>query len=209
MITDKKVYISDSSLKKLPAKIDIERLKPYLNMTFTEKTLDNRLNELEYTEEQINEIVKYAYYSMDEFYADYPGITTNKQAMEDFLDANPQFINTQFLPNGETLLHMVFNYDMAESLIKRGADINAMDFHENTPLHSTFNPYIGELLLSEGADIKARNKEGFTPSEYQELRGNNYINEASYDRDGEDKIYGNMAIMVAKSIRDREKDLEK
>ncbi|MEQ8168651.1 MAG: ankyrin repeat domain-containing protein [Candidatus Eremiobacterota bacterium] len=209
MVKNRRVYISESTVKKIPASIDSQRLETCIKSTFTEKSFMDRLESLQYTQGEIKEILKYVCYYLEDFSVDIMKLTKEKQAMEDFLKENPDFINTQFLPEGKTLLHMVSGYDTAEYLIKQGADVNARDFHGNTPLHVTYNPYIAELLISSGADIKAENKAGSKPDTCQESRGNYEIEQAAYDRDGEGNVYGKMALIVAEAIRAMKKEMEK
>lgn len=48
-------------------------------------------------------------------------------------------------------------------LVQAGANVNARDFHGNTPLHDAYFPDVAEELLKAGADVNARNHDGETP----------------------------------------------
>jgi ankyrin repeat protein len=73
---------------------------------------------------------------------------------------------TAFDANGFTPLHRVRDAKVAEQLIARGGDVNAvangpMGFGQS-PLHNC-DPYIAEVLLTHGADINVRDSRGLTP----------------------------------------------
>ena len=67
---------------------------------------------------------------------------------------------------------------IAELLLRRGADVNVMDSHDDTPLHHVvrgriFSSYSSEvrmsiaaLFLEHGADVLARNAYGMTPLQF-------------------------------------------
>jgi ankyrin repeat protein len=72
-------------------------------------------------------------------------------------------------PAGETPLHLAAGRetpDLAEELVRRGADVNAIDGSMSTPLHLAVNqnrPRVAELLLAHGARPNARDRNGWTP----------------------------------------------
>ncbi len=68
------------------------------------------------------------------------------------------------------LMHAIArnNYELAQELIKRGADVNAVDNDGNTPLYYAVNnkrrPLLFvTLLLARGAEVNNSNKDGMTP----------------------------------------------
>ena len=68
--------------------------------------------------------------------------------------------------SNNNLLHYVANYNeqnIAEALIKAGADVNAKNNDNETPLHVTNNAQIAEALIKYGADVNAKNKNDSTP----------------------------------------------
>src|SRR5260370_164875 len=55
---------------------------------------------------------------------------------------------------------------LGQSLLKHGADVNALDFGETTPLHlasNSGNLEIGQWLLEHGADVNAKERYDWTP----------------------------------------------
>lgn len=55
---------------------------------------------------------------------------------------------------------------MVEELLKRGADVDVLDFDKRTPLHwAAYHGRVDEMetLLLAGADVNARDREGKTP----------------------------------------------
>ncbi len=74
--------------------------------------------------------------------------------------------------------------EVARLWIEKGADVNAVDTHNNTPLHwaARFGrSETAKLLIECGCDITALNDEMLTPSEVAELHGHSdlaqYISE--------------------------------
>lgn len=78
----------------------------------------------------------------------------------------------------ETPLHITDCWQIAEFLISKGFDVNAMDMWGDTPLHSVVDSYeddankllLAKVLLQNGADVNAVNNEGFTPIYYASTR---------------------------------------
>jgi uncharacterized protein len=60
----------------------------------------------------------------------------------------------------------ISNFDIAELLINKGADVNARQMQGVTPLHSAAHngqTLLVKLLLQNGADLKAKMENGLTP----------------------------------------------
>ncbi|HZY88461.1 MAG TPA: ankyrin repeat domain-containing protein [Gemmataceae bacterium] len=74
--------------------------------------------------------------------------------------------------NGETALRQAAFWgrpEIAEMLIKRGANVNAKDSRGVTPLHDAAcvgHVELARLLLKHGADVNAKNGEGETPLDW-------------------------------------------
>ncbi|XP_014223128.1 ankyrin-3-like [Trichogramma pretiosum] len=69
---------------------------------------------------------------------------------------------------GSTPLHLALmfkRYDIANYLIKNGANVNIANKFGNTPLHLTKDRDIFQKLLKMGANINIKNDEGLTPVE--------------------------------------------
>jgi hypothetical protein len=65
---------------------------------------------------------------------------------------------------------------MVNKLISFGADVNAIDYTQNTPLHNSCkvgNLPIVKKLIAEHADVNAQNIDGITPVYYCTLPGYN------------------------------------
>ena len=78
-------------------------------------------------------------------------------------------LNVPVLDNAMTLLHLAAednDVDLADFLIKHGADVNARSDIDTTPLHLAAysgNVDVLELLITKGADQSCRNRDGDTP----------------------------------------------
>ncbi|MEQ8192508.1 MAG: ankyrin repeat domain-containing protein [Candidatus Eremiobacterota bacterium] len=69
-------------------------------------------------------------------------------------------------PDGRTYLHVAVEMndkEYVQSLIDKGADVNAKDKFGYTPLFFAATYEVAELLISHGADINARNYYDLTP----------------------------------------------
>jgi ankyrin repeat protein len=67
---------------------------------------------------------------------------------------------------GSTPLHYAACRGVVEALVELGADVNARDWHNNTPLHDAVSdnrPSVVEALLERGADPNIQNGNGDTP----------------------------------------------
>ncbi len=65
-----------------------------------------------------------------------------------------------------TTLHTAPNWNVAQRLIKEGADVNAKDRFGLTPLHTAVRASrkdVVEVLIAHGADVDARSDHGQTP----------------------------------------------
>ena len=66
-------------------------------------------------------------------------------------------------------LHLVL-----DSLIEKGADVHAKNYHGNTPLYwASFNGYleIAKVLIKKGANVNATNKDSETPLHWATVKG--------------------------------------
>jgi ankyrin repeat protein len=61
--------------------------------------------------------------------------------------------------------------DVAELLVKHGADVNARNNNNSTPLHLAANAGVAELLIRHGAEVNVRDKDGFTPLHWAADKG--------------------------------------
>lgn len=66
---------------------------------------------------------------------------------------------------GSTMLHLVSNINIAETLLKRGADVNITNNQGETPIFYIDDNELelAQLLLDYGADLTIKNKQGKTP----------------------------------------------
>ena len=107
------------------------------------------------------------------------------QFVKPFIDNNPEIVHKTNV-NGETLLHcinrigmseagQVYLVDIANTLIKKGADVNARDNSGQTPLYLAYYPEIINILIMNGADVNARDNTGHTPLFYHVGITNNVI----------------------------------
>jgi hypothetical protein len=91
-----------------------------------------------------------------------------KQLLDDGVDVNQKFVFADG-PPGNTPLHLTsHSKQIAELLIKRGANVNAKDSTGKTPLHDV--AYDGslsvlKLLIENGADVNAQDNKGRTPKD--------------------------------------------
>lgn len=87
-------------------------------------------------------------------------------SVAEFFQNNANKLCTQDMKNGGTPLHWAGSREVMESLIKRGCDINSVDFNGRTALHVMVAKNklecVVSLLAHEG-DIDIRDKDGNTP----------------------------------------------
>jgi len=92
----------------------------------------------------------------------------NVAAVEAAIKIDPSVIKARGW-DGETLLHLAIGQnhkDLAEALLKDGADVNALTTDRLTPLHMAAqngNIEIVTLLLDKGANINPVDSKGWTP----------------------------------------------
>jgi ankyrin repeat protein len=88
---------------------------------------------------------------------------------EKALRMNPKFALTRSSKSGMTCLHSAVKcgkYNIAEVLIRYGADVNAKDNTGTSPLHIAAdhaNIRFIELLIDNNADVNIKNSTGYTP----------------------------------------------
>jgi ankyrin repeat protein len=68
-------------------------------------------------------------------------------------------------------LHGANEVEVAEELLKAGADVNARNKNGETPIFRTFNDRVVLLYVRHGADLSARNLVGRTVPEAVALKG--------------------------------------
>lgn len=94
---------------------------------------------------------------------------------------NPRYINNVTPYSNKTLLHFICERGqvlIAEELLKRGADKNAIDRNGAMPLHlacGSGDLELVKLLLNYGADLCARQKNGSTPLDLAFRSGNSEL----------------------------------
>ena len=102
------------------------------------------------------------------------------------LISNRAFIIDYVSENGQTPLHIFAgvylagtgNTEIANLLIRQGADVNARNYDGFTPLHHAAkwnNSKTLALLIRKGGDVNARNSDGFTPLHYAAKWNNSEI----------------------------------
>lgn len=87
-------------------------------------------------------------------------------SVAEFLQSNPNKLNSQDMKHGGTPLHWSSSREVVESLIERGTDVNAVNFDGRTALHIMVARNRLECvvaLLSHEAEIDLRDKDGSTP----------------------------------------------
>jgi ankyrin repeat protein len=92
----------------------------------------------------------------------------NSAVVELFLDNGLQ-LEARYMADSNTALTLAVDHgsiNVAKLLLKRGADVHAVNDGGNTPLHLAVCNNIPELislLLQSGADVNARSSAGYTP----------------------------------------------
>ena len=100
------------------------------------------------------------------------------EAVSQFLDEHPEFINSLSNPGFEAPLHRAVcrrDEKMARLLLERKADVNVQSGgHRKTPLHMAIEHgrlKMAELLLAKGAKVDIANASGHTPLHWAVVNG--------------------------------------
>jgi len=100
----------------------------------------------------------------------------DKEIVEELLNHGA---NTNYAGAGETALHAAIaegHFDISAILVKRGADVNAVNMSNRTSLHFlaaySNNSGIAKLMIDHGANVNAKDKYGRTPLHYAAKKGN-------------------------------------
>lgn len=104
---------------------------------------------------------------IDRFYDEYERRSTPLHIADD-LSVVETLINRGANVNalekdGSSPLHNVRSLSIAKCLVDHGADVFACNFLGNSPLHCAYSVHIAEYLLERGAKINATNLKGYTP----------------------------------------------
>jgi ankyrin repeat protein len=109
-----------------------------------------------------------------DFKAFYHAVTMgDRAAVESMLSQRPELVRESD-EYGFTALHGVVGHDgpeLAELLIRRGADVSAKNDMRMTPLHIAQYASMVEVLVRHGADVNARSQFGWTPLLVQAQEG--------------------------------------
>ena len=109
--------------------------------------------------------------------------TGNREALKVHL-ANGVDLNTQDPQSGLTPLSwtvFVGEVEIAEQLIKAGADVNGKNRDGSTPLHEAAfmgRDRVARILIRNGADVEARDDNGQTPLNLAQADWKGYIRES-------------------------------
>jgi cytohesin len=72
---------------------------------------------------------------------------------------NPKLSNAQHPYGNVTALHVAAKYghiEIVKLLLKQGAKVNALDWHDTTPLHEAGNADVAKLLIEHKANLEAK-----------------------------------------------------
>jgi ankyrin repeat protein len=103
-------------------------------------------------------------------------IAGNLRTIEWYLKSSND-VDARYEPGSRTMLHFAAfggRIEAAEMLLRRGADINALDVDKETPLHKAADEGRHEMirfLLKNGAKINAMSRGGWTPLDYAAWKG--------------------------------------
>jgi cytohesin len=72
-------------------------------------------------------------------------------------------VNYRKARDGETVIHNAASVEIAEILLKHGADITAKANNNSTPLHKTTSAQMAQFFIDHGLDVNAKDNSGATP----------------------------------------------
>ena len=101
----------------------------------------------------------------------FDAVNRDREEIVGILLSNKAAINATNTPGKSTALHVAQSKNVAELLLRNGANINAKTPIGVTPLHNAASKgrlAVAETLLAHGADVHAKTENGHTPLAYAE-----------------------------------------